>query len=521
MKKLFTKRRVVWGVVGLVVLLIIVQYFRAKNAPNTSIEVGTVQKQDLQQTVLATGQVTSGVDLSLSFLGSGVVKQILVKEGDIVKEGQLLATLDQSSARASLLSAQGALAQAQANYDKVLQGAKSEQVTVSQRQVDSAAQALATAQAGYDSVKKQQDTSVQNAYRTMLNGGLQAVQVVGPYSSSNVSASSAPIISGLYTGLETGTYTINQQGGNFTVTGLENVPLRQIDTRTTYSLGTKGLYIQFPTDQVSATWEVKIPNDQAAIYVTNYNAYQAANAAQVSALTTAQGQVDSAKSALASAEANLAQLKSSATSAEIGAARASILSAEGQVASAQATFNNTILKAPAAGTITSVDVKVGEQAVSLKEVMILQDVNNLYAEANVSEANIASLRTGQDVDYTFDALGPDRHFKGKITSINPASTVISGVVNYKVEANFENVTDVKPGMTANMTVMVAQKPGVLAVPITAIFKHDNKTFVRVIDDPVKKTYHEVEVVAGLQGDSGMVEIVSGLSEGQSVVTFMK
>lgn len=518
--KVFTKKRVIWSIVILSVVGIIFMFTRGKKN-NNGIQTDTVKKQDVQLTVLATGQVTSGTDLKLSFLGTGIVKQITVKEGDTVVPGQVLATLDQSTARANLLTAQGTLAQAKANYDKVVQGAKNEQIDVAQKAVDASTQSLSDAQKNYDAVKLQQDTSVSNSLRTLLNGSLEAIQVVGPFSGAGVSASNAPVISGLYMSDKQGAYTITQSGNVFSVSGIENAAAHQIDTRSTYALGTSGLYIQFPTDNVSATWQVKVPNDQGALYVTNYNAYQTALAARSVALTTAMAQMSTAESSLHSAEANLAQLRSSATSAEIGAAKAQILSAEGQVAAANVVLNNTILRAPAAGTITKVDVKVGEQASSLQEVMVLQDVNNLYAEANVSEANIALLKVGQNVDYTFDALSPDRHFVGTVSTINPASTLISGVVNYKVTAKFNDVTDIKPGMTTNMTIMIEKKSGVLAIPTTAIIKRDGKEYARVIDDPKKKTFHEVSISTGLEGDGGIVEVTSGLNEGESIVTYMK
>jgi multidrug efflux pump subunit AcrA (membrane-fusion protein) len=168
-----------------------------------------------------------------------------------------------------------------------------------------------------------------------------------------------------------------------------------------------------------------------------------------------------------------------------------------------------------------VDIKPGELATALKEIIILQDVGSLHAEADVSEANIAQLKIDQTVDITFDALGPDRHFSGQVLTINPGATVVSGVVNYKVKASLNNVPDIKPGMTANMTILVGQKDNVLAVPMRGIITRENKKFVRVIDDAKKKTYHEVEVQIGLEADGGLVEIVSGLGEGQEVVTFIK
>ncbi len=167
------------------------------------------------------------------------------------------------------------------------------------------------------------------------------------------------------------------------------------------------------------------------------------------------------------------------------------------------------------------DIKLGEQAVSGKEVVKLLNVTELHEEAAVSEADIASVAVGQTIDNTFDALGPDKHFSSKVLTINPASTIVSGVVNYKVTGSLENIPGVKPGMTANMVIQVADKKEVLTVPSSAIVNKNNKKVVRVIDDPEKKTYHEVEVETGLEADGGLTEILGGLSEGQSIVTYIK
>ena len=117
---------------------------------------------------------------------------------------------------------------------------------------------------------------------------------------------------------------------------------------------------------------------------------------------SAQNQINSAKAAWRQAEATLAQLKSKAQSADIDAAAAQLLSARGTVESAQSAFNNTILIAPIDGTITQVDTKVGQQANAMQEVFVLQNINSLHAESYVSESNVASLKIGQSVDYTFD-----------------------------------------------------------------------------------------------------------------------
>jgi HlyD family secretion protein len=266
---------------------------------------------------------------------------------------------------------------------------------------------------------------------------------------------------------------------------------------------------------------VSLPNTYASTYTANFNAYQTALQAQSVAISGAQGQVSSAQSALAQAQASLAQTVATAQPADVAVAQAAIVSAEGQVQAAQAAYNNTVLTAPAAGTITEVDVKVGELATAQEQAMVLQNVSNLHAESDVSEADIALLQPNQSVDYTFDALGPDRHFSGTVLTVNPASTVISGVVDYLVKSSLPNIPDIKPGMTANLTILVAQKNNVLAIPAQAVITQNGNDYVRVVDNAKTGTYHQVQVQTGLQADGGLVEITSGLNEGQTVVTFIK
>ena len=85
----------------------------------------------------------------------------------------------------------------------------------------------------------------------------------------------------------------------------------------------------------------------------------------------------------------------------------------------------------------------------------------------------------------------------------------------------DNIPGIKPGMTANMTILVAKKDNALAVPSTAIINNNNKQYVRVIDNAKTKAYHQVQVQTGLQADGGLVEITSGLADGQQIVTYVK
>jgi HlyD family secretion protein len=490
--KILKKKRIL---IPLIIIIGVGLFFVFKPSNNSKNTVTEIAKfMDLKQTVLATGQVVSSTDLNLSFNTSGVVKSIKVKVGDKVKEGQVLATLDQASVLANLTSAKGALAAANARYKRTLEGASNEEVTLSKIILEQ--------------TKLTQETIVQNAYQNLLNSTPEAVPEDGD---SNYTA---PIISGTYKLGKEGKMSISTYyssgGASFTVKGLTE-GTSTIDAVTPQPIGNSGLYIKFPenyNDIGSTEWVIEIPNKSSADYLANYNAYQLA--------------LSQSKSAIDQRTAELAIKQASARQSDIELANADIISAEGQVQLAQARYNDTVIKAPLDGTITSIDIKQGELAQALKEVIVLQDVSNIYLEANINEANIANLNIGMPVDINYDAFGTEKIFKGNITKIDPSSTLVSGVVNYKITASAEEMNELRPGMTANMTIKVKEKNNILAVPSRSILtdKTGKKT-IRLVTDPRTKKFKEIEVTTGLLGDGSLIEIINGLKENDEFVVLIK
>ncbi|MCX6724041.1 MAG: efflux RND transporter periplasmic adaptor subunit [Candidatus Staskawiczbacteria bacterium] len=503
--KFLKRKRNIW-IIAILIIIIIIGFFvfGQKNNAN-SIQTGFATKQNLQETVLSTGQVVSATDLDLSFQGSGIIKRVLVTEGDSVKQGQVLASLDQSSALASLTSAQGTLAQAKANYEKLINGPTQNEVQVLQNAVASAEVNLGNTYNSAQSVLNSAYTAVYNAYASVVS-----VQ------NSNFSTSDQQSIR-----VQNNKNNINDKLAN-----AESSVSRATDANTTDSA------ISNLADDLNSTFgSLQIIRDQCdqGIYYSkvsvtdkaSLDAQKTAVSAALTSINSLQSSIASYKVALQTAKDNLSAKKAKPRQEDIDLAGAQVLSAQGQVDSAQVILNNSVITAPLPGTITQVNIKVGEQATPTKVAVVLQDIGNLHTEADVSEANVASLQIGQSIDYTFDALGPDQHFSGKVLTINPASTVISGVVDYLVKGSFDNVPGIKPGMTANMTILISQKNNILAVPSTAIINKNNKQYVRVIDNEKMKIYHEVQVQTGIQADGGLVEIVSGLKDGQEIVTYIK
>ena len=506
--KFFRKKRSIWIIIILIVVVVAGYFIFGKKNNAGSIQTGFTAKQNLQETVLSTGQVVSGTDLNLSFQGSGVVRRISAKEGDKVSQGQVLASLDQSSALAVLTTAQGYLAQAQANYEKLLAGATQQTIKTNQDSVNSAQQDLTNAYSGGINTLNSAHTATYNALSTVTS--IQDKYFRGQDQQGIKVTDSKNDID-----------TNMQSAENYLNIAEKSSDQTDIDTAISQMIfALNNVY-----DDVNV---IRAQCDQGSYYNTVASADKTLLDTQktyintaLTGTTTLRQNIASLKLALQRVEDQLSVVVAPPTQADIDLAKAQVLSAQGQVASAQTALNNLIIVAPEAGTITQVDIKVGEQATSMKEVMVLQDIGNLHAEADVSEANVAALQVGQSIDYTFDALGPDKHFSGQVLTINPASTVISGVVDYLVKGSFDNVPEIKPGMTANMTILVAKKDSALAVPSTAVINKNSKQYVRVIDNSKNKIYHEVQVQTGLQADGGLVEIISGLNDGQEIVTYIK
>lgn len=497
MKNRLQKLRAFYGkhpkrfwVIGIILVLIIIG--TVTGGPKDNVTVITAERTDLKETVLATGQVTSTTDLNLSFKTTDIVQRVNVEVGDFVYRGQILASLDNRDEFAALKSAQ-------ARYNKVIEGATSEEVAVAEA-------ALAAAESDLRTSRNVQNTLVANAYRDLLNTNLTPKLVTG-------TTTTAPTVTGKYDGDTEGLYTmtVNLTSGEGFVsfTGIET-GTAEISTTSPQPLGTKGLFVQFPSNYASFpgnTWRVSLPNTASASYNTDYNAYQ-------SALQTRENTIAQKEAAVVQRQADLNLKKAAARTSDVEAAEADVLTA-------QVAYENTILRAPLSGTIVRVDTKIGELVQAQNSVMTLQDVGNIYVEANINESNIAKLALGVPVTMTLDAFGPLVEFPGEVIHIDPSATTDDGVVNYEIHVSLEageKEDAVRPGMNANLTMITREINDVIVIPQAAIETENGVSTVLIPTKGTKKRGVEKrEVTLGARGDGNLVEITEGLAEGETII----
>lgn len=153
-------------------------------------------------------------------------------------------------------------------------------------------------------------------------------------------------------------------------------------------------------------------------------------------------------------------------------ARAMVQIKEASLTNAMANLGYCKIYSPVDGTVISRNVDVGQTvAASMSAPVLFQIANDLakmQIDANVSEADIGSVEEGQNVSFSVDAF-PDRKFSGKVKQIRNAPTTVQNVVTYDVVIEVGNPDlKLRPGMTANASVITAERPGVLKIPNAAL-----------------------------------------------------
>lgn len=205
---------------------------------------------------------------------------------------------------------------------------------------------------------------------------------------------------------------------------------------------------------------------------------------------------------------------------ERAAKKLAVKKAKENVQTVVAQINDRTIFSPFAGKISKVDVRVGEVATLGKRIARVAQVGDFQIEARVPESDIAKVTMNMWAKITFDAFLQNEVFDAEAMEIARSSTAVQDVVSYVVKFRLTKMDDrLKDGMTANIDIETAKREGVLLAPFRTLTKEGGKTYAEVKRGDGQ--FEKVEVITGLEGDEGMVEIKSGLQEGNEVTIFTK
>ena len=195
------------------------------------------------------------------------------------------------------------------------------------------------------------------------------------------------------------------------------------------------------------------------------------------AQTTYDGAIAQLKASEAQLEAATGQLKSASAQQRLAAAQemaaaAQVDQTKAALQAAELDLEHTTIRAPVNGIVVSRSVDVGQTvAASLQApvlFLIAQDLTQMQVDTNVSEADIGRVRVGQRVTFTVDAY-QNITFTGEVTQVRNAPITVQNVVTYDAVVQVANPDlRLKPGMTANVSFLVAERQDVIKVPTAAL-----------------------------------------------------
>lgn len=536
----------------------------------------TAKRGDLRQTVEAVGTVISERDLNLQFGISGIVSNVYVKEGDVVRAGQKLAQL-RTGISADIASAQARVAQAEADLREMEAGARPEDVAVTEAEVENkrasleaARESLRTseiavtnAQTQLDLLRSEVDTSLsgyvsttraavtqkvstaQSALSTIdgvfnNNDLLDAVIKSDPggfddiraslhdtqraltslYSSVNAAATPSQALDAIddATVAITNAVTVSTRSYTFVSSIPESSSFSNSD-REGYKtqISTQRDAVQSALSSLAG--ETKALRDAAAAYTSQIAAQESALASSQSSRDKAKADIATFEASLRISEAQLALKRAPARQTDIDAARAVVQQYRAALARSAADFANTVIVAPVAGTVTKVPIKVGEYTPAGPAVTMLGQ-SPYRIEMYVSEIDVPKIALSQSGSVKLDAF-PGEFFPLTVGQVDDSSTDRDGVSKYRARLDFldqEQSKRVKLGMTGDAMIITGFSKDVIYVPIRAVLERDDGSeYVRVLVDG---EIEERDVQTGMEGEASTVEVL-GVKEGETVVVLIK
>ncbi len=423
-----------------------------------ALQTAKVRRGDIVITALGSGNLVPEHEVDVGFRSSGTLVELNVAVGDRVREGDVLARLDDAPARLQVTQAELNLAQAR---EKLAEARAAYTQTLEVAQAN-----LRAAEADYEALLKQEEHTNDRltTARINLEQARRALEEA-----------------------QTAYDTAWDPGRDWEL---------YIDRRAT----------ALENERESTRRALEKARDDLQIAIANYN-LALLSVEDDSALQAAQAKVVAARQAVEDAQSGAA----------IRAAEWAVKQAELALESAQLSLENTVLRAPCDGTVVAVTAAVGE-AVGTAPVVTLADLEKPRVRFYLEESDLDKVATGNRVTVIFDAY-PDREFTGHVVQIAPVLSTVDGTPAVQAWAVLDEVEDdvlLPAGLTADVEVVAGEAYKTLLIPVQALRElAPGKYAVFVLSESGQLELRPVEV--GLR-DFANAQILSGLELGEVVST---
>jgi HlyD family secretion protein len=570
MKKLIkfaASHKIIAGLVGLAVIYGGYRVYAAatSTAGATSYTLATATTTTIISTISGTGQVANESQVNITPQVSAQVTAVLVRNGQTVKSGQIIARLDATDQIKAVNSAQASLQNAEIALQKLQQPATTSTIAQAQYSLLQAQQSIVNASttltkdyigaynaiaaayndmpgvvAGMSDVLYGNEASAKQANMYVyLNLAQQYTSAVNQFQTAAVVSYQAAVaaynqsfIDFKNMAVQTSTTSTDAMLSETYATA-SAVKQAVTDVKNFMDFVNSTLQSQSGSANIGSTYAKQLPS-VFATQETNLENYLGTINADVTSLYGYQSTLISDKSSLQAANQNLVtqqasyqELLAGPNPLDVQAQELSIQQAQNNLTDAQNTLANYTIRAPFDGTIAAVDISVGDN-VSGGTTIATIITPQQYAEIPLNEVDAAKVQVGDKATLTFGAL-PNVTVAGHVTEMDTIGTVSQGVVTYNVQVTLDTQNaSIKPGMSVSANIITNVAQNVIGLPSAAVHTQGQTSYVLVVpansiastladgsvtlrSAPVSQT-----VTTGLS-DGVNTEIVSGLQAGEEVI----
>ncbi len=459
----------------------------------TTVSVQKARSGDVSKTVSVTGSIVALQDVSLSAKQAGRLTEVLVREGDTVKAGQILARVDDRDLRSQLRSSEAAVTSARAKLEQA-QAAYAQQLAQTDASIDSAQAALnqqtATSAAQVRSAESKL-ASAKAALSTTLEGARPEERKQTEAALASAEANSRKAESDLrrYKKLHDAGAISDAEYDKYVSS--RDVALADLNSKRA------ALRMQQEGSRRQDIQQAKETVRQAEEALRQANAARATDDVRRADLNTA----------IAGRKQNRVK------QADIEAAKASLQEATSAAAIAQQALSDSMVRAPIAGRVSERSAEPGQVVSSATVLLHVVSLDSVYFEPAVSNSEVALIKVGQQVSLHVDTY-PNETFLGSVTKIYPQSSSDTRATSLRVM--LPNSGDkLRPNMFAQGTIVVQTHRNVTIVPTTAVIIKGEKKQVLVVEGGIVLAR---DVTTGISADKGVSVEVLGLSAGATVIT---
>jgi HlyD family secretion protein len=543
-------------------------YYGYKKMTDTSTETryvtAAVTKGTLISSVSGSGQVSSSNQIEIKPKVSGDIVSILVKSGQTVKAGDVVARLDATEAQKTVRDAEVNLETAKLSYEKLV--APNDALSTLQWQ-NTLAKAKESKQTAEDNLQKAYDdgfNNVSNAFlelpgimtglkETLFNsdtslGGTIGQQNIDYYASYAKMYETENSKADQYTAEVKANYqaaresydanfiTYKNTSRNSDIGEIEALIVQTYETAKKIADTVKSAnnLIQYYKDQ-SALRDVDskpLADTHLATlgtYTSKTNSYLSSLLNSTNGISTNKNTIVNSTRTIAENELSFQKFEAGADPLDVRNAKIAITQKQNILSDAYTTLSYYTLRAPFDGMIAKVNAEKGDTVSNGTSVATLVTAQQIAA-LSMNEVDVAKIKTGQKATLTFDAV-ENLTITGQVSDVDTIGTVTQGVATYNVKIVFDTQDDrIKPGMTASAIIVTDVKTDALMVANGAIKTSASLDtyYVEMFDTPLTAETDttgapspippkQVTVTIGISNDTE-TEILTGLKEGDLLVT---